>query len=284
MSAISERFASLAQSHEGALACYLMGGDPDLDFSRQAVLTAAEAGADIIEVGIPFSEPIGDGPTIQAAGTRALAGGATPEGVLRMISQIRRNCDVPIVVMTYYNIALRPGLRVFARRLADSGVAGVILPDLPVPEASEWIEQARETGLDTIFLVSPSSTAESIREIAAAAAGFVYCVSLMGVTGARNFLASGIADVVGKIRAHTSLPVLIGFGVSRPEHVRDACQIADGAVVGSALIDLAARHYDNRAAALKAVSKFITRLKLATKRVQPAGAGRPGQSPEVREE
>lgn len=265
MSRISEKFSELARLREGCLACYLVGGDPDLEFSRQAILTVAEAGADIIEVGIPFSEPIGDGPTIQAAGARALAAGATPKAILGMLSQVRRNCDVPVVIMTYYNIALRPGLREFAQSAGSSGADGVILADLPVPEAGPWVAEAQLAGLDTIFLASPTSTDQAIQDIGATATGFVYCISLMGVTGARESLATGVGNIVGRIKAHASLPVLIGFGISTPGHVREACEVADGVVVGSALIDLAVRHYDNRSAALEQMSQFVAEMKAATR-------------------
>ena len=265
MSRISDKFAQLAQSRECCLVCYLMGGDPDLDFSRRAVFAVAEAGADIVEVGIPFSEPIGEGPTIQAAGVRARQAGATPESVLDMVALLRRDCDVPLVIMTYYNIALRPGLHDFAQRVARSGADGVILADLPVPEAGPWIEEARRASLDTIFLASPTSSTEALEEIGAASTGFVYCVSLMGVTGARESLSAGLEKVVERVKAGTTLPVLIGFGISRPEHVREACQGSDGVVVGSALIDLGLSHYDNPDVALKCMSDFVAQMKSATR-------------------
>jgi len=268
LSRISERFSQLAAPGEGCLACYLMGGDPSLELSRQAILAVAEAGADIVEIGIPFSEPVGDGPTIQAAGIRALAAGATPESILGMVSQVRRDCSVALVVMTYYNIALRPGLRRFSGMACDSGVDGVILADLPVPEAGPWIEEAKRAGVDTIFLASPTSTEEALQEIGAAATGFVYCVSVLGVTGARESLAAGVGDVVKRIKAHTPLPVLIGFGISSPEHVRDACRVADGVVVGSALVNLVARRQDDHGVSLKRLSEFVAEMKRATRKGQ----------------
>lgn len=278
MSRIAETFRELSELEEGCLACYLMGGDPEPEFSREAILAIAEAGADIVEVGIPFSDPVGDGPTIQAAGARALATGATPDGILGVVSQVRRKSEVPIVIMTYYNIALRAGLDEFARKVARSGADGVILADLPVQEAAPWIEEARAASLDTIFLVSPTTGERALEEIGAVASGFVYCVSLMGVTGARASLASGVENVVRRTKGRSPLPVLIGFGISTPQQVRRACQIADGAVVGSALIDLASSHYCDRGMALKELSEFVANLKKATSGAAP-GAPRTTGAP-----
>lgn len=282
MSRIGGKFRQLGGLQEGCLACYVMGGDPDPEFSRGAILAVAEAGADIVEVGIPFSDPVGDGPTIQAAGARALAAGATPDGILGIVSQVRQKCDVPIVIMTYYNIALRAGLGAFAGKAANSGADGVILADLPVQEASPWIEEAQGASLDTIFLVSPTSSEKALQEIGAAASGFVYCVSLMGVTGARASLGSGVESVVQRTKGHTSLPVLIGFGISTPQQVRRACQIADGAVVGSALIDLASSHYSDSGMALKEISEFVGNLKEATREAPRGDAPASDEPPSLR--
>ncbi len=212
---------------------YVMAGAGD-DWV-DVVRAVAAAGADAVEIGIPFSDPVMDGPTIQAAGRRALERGTTPGGVLRALAHA--DVDIPLVVMTYYNLVYRAGERRFARlTLADVGVSGAILPDLPLEEAVSWCAEADEAGVDTVLLVAPSTPAGRARAICERCRGFVYGVGIMGVTGERDRLAAGATVVADRLRDVTDLPVCIGIGVSTPDQAAEACRRADGVVVGSALV------------------------------------------------
>ncbi|MDW8321333.1 MAG: tryptophan synthase subunit alpha [Armatimonadota bacterium] len=265
MSRIADRFALLRQKGEGALVVFITAGDPTPELSEKLVLTIVEAGADIIEVGIPFSDPLADGPTIQASTFRALQQGVTPDSTLQMIARVRRQSDVPLVVMTYFNPVWQMGMERFARQASNSGVDGVIMTDMPPDEAGEWHPVARQYGLDTIFLVAPTSTAERMKLVARMSSGFVYCVSRTGVTGARDDLPEEVPQMLQAMRALTDLPLCVGFGVSRPEHVRAVCRVADGAVVGSAVVSLVAEEADKgEQAVLSAVHRFVRDLKEAT--------------------
>lgn len=211
---------------------YLMGGmTEDWGHSLAAVIAA---GADAVEVGIPFSDPMIDGPVIQEAALRSLARGTTPELVLDGLA--RAEAPVPVVVMTYYNLVFRAGHKRMARSLAAAGVRGAIVPDLPVEELSPWAAEADAAGVDTVLLVAPSSPPERVERICARARGFVYAVARMGVTGERAALGSDAALVVDRVRQCTDMPVCVGIGISTPEQAAEACQMADGVVVGSALV------------------------------------------------
>ena len=242
MNRIDRCFAELKRRGDKALVCFLMSGDPDLDTTEKLVEKIAECGADIVELGIPFSDPLADGPSIQAAGQRALDGGTTLRTVLQRVKSIRERCEVPIVLMTYYNPIQKYGIERFAREAASAGADGVIMTDLPPDEAADWRSAATQAGLATIFLLAPTSTKERIELVANMASGFIYCVSRTGVTGARDEVPAELKDLVGIIKAASSLPVVIGFGISRPEHVRQVTSFADGAVVGSALVNVIADH------------------------------------------
>ena len=237
MSRIGDKFQQLA-GHEGALICFLTAGDPSLAASEELVLQVAEAGADIIELGIPFSDPMADGPSIQAASLRALEAGATLAGVLDLVRRVRRRSQVPLILMTYYNPVLHYGLERFAADAAAAGVDGIIPSDVPPEEADEWLACARPAGLDTIFLLAPTSTDERIARVVEKASGFVYCVARTGVTGAHTSLPD---DLLARIRSQTDKPLAVGFGISTPEHVRQVTQWANGAVVGSALVNAIAK-------------------------------------------
>jgi tryptophan synthase alpha chain len=263
MSRIAQRFAELRARKEGALIPFLVGGAPQPQTFQAVIEVVAKSGADVIEVGVPFSDPLADGPQIQAASERALAVGVTLEGVLQMVGQFRAQCETPVVIMTYYNPVLQYGLSEFAGAAAEAGVDGVIISDLPPEEAGPWKKAAEAAGLDTVFLLAPTSTAERIRLVADLAGGFIYCVSRTGVTGARRELSRDLAPLVERIRAETDKPIAVGFGISSPDQVREVCRAADGAVVGSALVDLIAR--EGEAPELSArVGEFVTGLKQAT--------------------
>ncbi|NLC59376.1 MAG: tryptophan synthase subunit alpha [Armatimonadetes bacterium] len=240
MTRIGKKFQELAGG-ERALVCFLTAGDPSLAASEELVLQVAAAGADLIELGVPFSDPIADGPSIQAASIRALERGTTLAGVLQLVRAVRRRSQVPLILMSYYNPILRYGLERFAADAAAAGVDGVIPSDVPPEEADEWLTHARRHGLDTIFLLAPTSTDERIARVAEKASGFVYCVSRTGVTGAQATLPDDLQALIGRIRARTSKPIAVGFGISTPEQVRQVTRWADGAVGGSALVIAIAR-------------------------------------------
>jgi tryptophan synthase alpha chain len=239
---IDRCFAELKAKGDKALVCFLTSGDPDFATTEQLVSTIVQSGADIIELGIPFSDPLADGPSIQASSFRALQAGATVRGVLDSVESIRTRCEAPIVLMTYYNPVQKYGLARFATDAVDAGADGVILTDLPPEEAAEWKNAASEAGLATIMLVAPTSTKERIQFAAKMGSGFIYCVSRTGVTGAREGMPKELKALVESIKSVSDLPVAVGFGISKPEHVGFVTEFADGAVVGSALVNVIADH------------------------------------------
>ncbi|MCY3807743.1 MAG: tryptophan synthase subunit alpha [bacterium] len=226
--------ASLRAARDGGRKClvpYVTGG---LDGWEAAVEAAAVAGADAVEIGIPFSDPVIDGPTVQEAGDRALAAGATPAGLLSAAAALE--VGVPLVVMTYYNIAHHMGHERFARSLATSGISGAILADLPLEESGPWTAAADEAGVETVLLAAPTASGERLEAICARARGFVYAIGLLGVTGERAALASSALVIAGRLKEVTDLPVLVGVGVSTPAQAAEATTVADGVVVGSAVV------------------------------------------------
>ena len=241
-SRIAEAFARLRAEKRPGLVTYTTAGDPDLPRSGEILLALARAGADVIEVGVPFSDPLADGPVIQRATERALASGSNLRTTLSLIAQIRPQVSAPIVLFSYANPLLRMGVDRFARTAADAGVDGVLALDLPIEEAEGFREALATAGLDTIFLLSPTTSDQRIRQAAQMGRGFLYGISRLGVTGARDRVAAGAEALARRIRSHTSLPIALGFGISRPEHVAEVTAYADAAVVGSALVALIAEH------------------------------------------
>jgi len=233
---IAEAFARLKREGRPGLVTYTTAGDPDLPRSAEILKALDRAGADVLEVGVPFSDPLADGPVIQRATERALAAGSNLRAALSIVAQVRRHISAPIVVFSYANPLMRMGLDQFARRAADAGVDGVLALDLPIEEAADFRDVLARAGLDTIFLLSPTTTDARIRKAAELGRGFLYGISRLGVTGARDRVASGAKALVTRIRAHTDLPIALGFGISRPEHVAEVGTYADAAVVGSALV------------------------------------------------
>jgi len=227
-----------AFDRKNLLVAFIMAGDPDLRRTGEYVLALEDGGADIIELGVPFSEPIADGPVIQRAGERALKAGTTLAKILGMVSGLRQRTQVPIVLMGYYNPIFRYGADMFFENAVEAGVDGTIVCDLIPEEAGQFVAAARACGLDTIFLLAPTSTQERIERVASVCSGFIYYVSLTGVTGIRKKLSEGIGPMVKRIKKHTSLPVAVGFGISSSKQVREVWDVADGAVVGSALVSL----------------------------------------------
>ncbi len=263
MSRIASQFARLRDRQEKALVAFVTAGDPFPEDTADIVVTLAEAGADIIELGIPFSDPLADGPTIQASSQRALDAGMTPPKVLEIVRQVRARSDVPLVLMGAWNPILQYGRERFAEDATSAGVDGTIMTDLTPEEAGEWKRVSAAAGLDTIFLLAPTSTPERMALVGKLASGFVYCVSRTGVTGARNEVPADLPALVEQIRVRAESPVCVGFGISRPEHVEAVCRYADGAVVGSALVDLLHRERENQQL-LSAARDYLATLKAAT--------------------
>ncbi len=242
MGRIGERFAKRRAERRPAFVAFLTAGDPSLGRTVEAAVELQAAGADVLELGVPFSDPLADGPVIQRASERALARGVTLSRVLDAVRAIRARCDLPLLLFSYYNPLLRYGLDRLAREAKDVGADGVLVTDLPPEEAGEWIAAARGSGLDTVFLASPTSPAERLRQVAEASRGFVYAISRTGVTGERQALSEDARPLVARLRALTDVPVALGFGIGAPEQVRDAAAVADGVVVGSALVRFLEEH------------------------------------------
>jgi tryptophan synthase alpha chain len=276
VSRLEHTFARLRADKRPGLVTYTSAGDPDLPRSAEILKALDRAGADVLEVGVPFSDPLADGPVIQRATERALASGGSLRASLAMIARVRPHVAAPIVVFSYANPMLRLGLEAFARQAADAGVDGVLALDLPIEEAGGFRETLAASGIDTIFLLSPTTTDARIRRAAELGSGFLYGISRLGVTGARAEVASGAEAMVRRIRAHTSMPIALGFGISSPEHVAEVCAYADAAVVGSALVSKIAEA--SAAPDLIAqVERYVRWLKGAA---QPEGAGRPDSRPQ----
>ena len=259
-SRIAERFDGLRAARATGLVTFVTAGDPDLSTSAEIVKALDRAGADVIEIGVPFSDPLADGPVIQRATERALAAGGNLRESLNLVERVRASLTAPVVVFSYANPILRMGVEAFARRAAAAGVDGVLALDLPIEEAADFREVLAAHGLDTIFLLSPTTTDARIGTAAALGRGFLYGISRLGVTGARERVADGAEALVRRIRAHTALPVALGFGISRPEHVAEVCRYADAAVVGSALVALIAEA-SGTPALIGRVEEYVRSLK-----------------------
>jgi tryptophan synthase alpha chain len=271
---ISRRFAELANSGDLGLIAYITAGDPSLDATREIVLAAAEAGADIIELGVPFSDPLADGPTIQRASERSLRAGTTLAGVLDLVAAIRSESEVPLVLFSYYNPVLQMGLENFAARASAAGADGVLITDLTPEEAGDYRAALHAHVMDTIFLAAPTTTDERFLTIAEATTGFLYLISRTGVTGAREAMPEDLPALVRRARHATKLPLAIGFGISLPGHVSILGGLADAAVVGSALVE----EIERATSPADAASAVAARIRLLK---QAAGKGmsrREGQS------
>jgi tryptophan synthase alpha chain len=242
------------------LVAFVTAGDPSLDDLPSIVSAIVEGGADVVEIGLPFSDPIADGPVIQASSQRALDRGVTTPDIIEAISRI--DVPAPLVVMGYTNTAMQFGFDEFAAEARRAGVSGVILSDLIPEESEDWIAAAKAAHLDLVFLAAPTSTDERLRRIAAAASGFIYCVSRTGVTGSEIGDYARTREFVARMRNFTELPLCVGFGISTPEQVRSVLEIADGAVVGSYLVDLIAREWQRRSGREMLVS-CVRQLKAA---------------------
>jgi len=245
MTRIGRLFERLCnQERRPALIAYLTAGDPTLERTPSLVAALERGGADLIELGVPFSDPVADGPVIQRASERALRAGTTLRGVLEAARRIRESSEIPILLFTYLNPALRYGIEVLARDAAEAGIDGCLFTDLSVEEAGSYVAAVRAQRLDTVFLAAPTSPPERLRRVAEYSTGFVYLVSRTGVTGERDSLSGAVQPLVESMRKITELPLAVGFGISRPEHAAAVGALADGVVVGSAFVRLVERYAD----------------------------------------
>jgi tryptophan synthase alpha chain len=242
MSRIASAFEHIRQSGGPGLVAYVTAGDPTLDRTAEILVALSDSGADVLEVGVPFSDPLADGPVIQRASERALAGGTTLRKTLDMIARTRASVSAPIVLFTYVNPILRLGESAFVSAAAHAGVDGVLMLDLPVEEAESFRSRLASASIDPIFLLSPTTSDARVKASAALGSGFLYLISRLGVTGARDQVSSGAEALARRVREYSTLPLALGFGISRPEHVADVCRWADAAVVGSALVNVIAEH------------------------------------------
>jgi tryptophan synthase alpha chain len=239
---------------------FVTAGDPDLATTAELVVAMAEAGADAIELGVPFSDPIADGPTIQRASERTLAGGTTLRRVLALVKEVRQQVDVPLLLMGYENPFYALGAEGFAAEAAAAGVDGVICPDLPPEDGSDLYGALEKAGIDAVLLAAPTTSPQRLSLLAERTRGFLYCVSLTGVTGARAAVAQGVEDIVRAVKSQHGIPVCVGFGVSTPAHAAEIGRYADGVVVGAAVVERVERARDRDAAA-RAVAAIVAELK-----------------------
>lgn len=260
MSRISHVFSELHQRRETALIPFITAGDPDLSTTGDLIRVLAESGADLIELGVPFSDPMADGPTIQAASERALAGGTTLAKILDLVAEVRKETDIPLVLMGYYNPVFRYGPERFARAAAKAGVDALLLVDLPPEEAAEINSATTAAGIDLITLLAPTTPPERMRLLAQAAQGYIYYVSMTGVTGARKISPTEIQSAVEELRGMSSVPVGVGFGITTPEDAARVGEFADGVVVGSALVKIIEK-YAHSTELLPRVAEFTEKLK-----------------------
>jgi tryptophan synthase alpha chain len=269
MNNITRAFQKAKAQGYGALIGYIMAGDPTPKETPRIADALIKGGVDILELGLPFSDPIADGPTIQSAGLRALNAGTTPMKVLEIAGQIKTQHDIPIVIMTYYNPVFRIGLDKFLGNAKECRVDGFIVPDLPVEEAAAYKRVAQAYGLDTVFLAAPSTSNERLTKIVVASSGFLYLVSRYGVTGAKTTVENSTVQLIKRVQPFTTgkIPLAVGFGISRPQHVREIIAAgADAAIVGSAFINLIIKNQNKPQALLEELEKTARELKAATKK------------------
>ena len=265
MNRIDKKFQELRAQGVGAFMPYVCAGDPNPELTSELLLTLEEAGADLIELGVPFSDPIADGPTVQRASERALAHNISLEQILAIVADLRPQTEIPIALMSYYNPIFRMGEEAFCKAAYAVGIDGLIVPDLPPEQAQSLLEIAPNYNLATIFMVAPTSTPERMQLIASVSTGFIYCVSVTGVTGARATWSDEVTPMVTELRKHTDKPISIGFGISTPEQTTQVAQIADGAIVASAIINAYEQHIDDEAKLLTTVKQFASDLAAGVK-------------------
>lgn len=265
MNRIDDAFANLKKNKRKALIPYVSCGDPNLAFTEELVYRLANSGADLIELGIPYSDPVADGPIIQRASQRALQSGVTIDVIFEMVERLREVTEVPLILMTYYNPIYVKGIESFFKRASDVGIDGLIIPDLPIEEGEKLQKIAEGYGLDLIFLVAPTSTPDRIKRVAENSKGFIYCVGVTGTTGTGQEMSDRLEGIIQEIKSHTDLPIAVGFGISGGKTAREAARNADGVIVGSALIEKIeeALKIDGERLALDKASDFCKELRAA---------------------
>jgi tryptophan synthase alpha chain len=262
MKSVAARFQHLKQNSECALIPFITAGDPDLATTAKALEVLAQNGADMIELGVPYSDPLADGPTIQAAATRALKKGVQLNDVLAIVQEVAPKIEVPIILFTYYNPIYYRGVELFLQQIKDAGVSGLVVPDLPLEEAGILLKSAQEIGIEVILLVAPTSSRERIKAIATQSQGFIYLVSVTGVTGVRSEIASDVQELLADLHHTTDKPIGVGFGISSPEQAKQIkAWGADAVIVGSAIVKRLAD--GTRESGLKAIAEFCSSLKQA---------------------
>ncbi|MFA6635914.1 MAG: tryptophan synthase subunit alpha [Candidatus Omnitrophota bacterium] len=260
MNRIDKTFSELKKKKKKAFIPYITAGDPDLATTEKIVVSLERSGADIVEIGIPFSDPIADGPVIQKAVQRSLLAGCSVKGVFEMVKNVRKKVDLPIVFMTYYNIIYRMGVKRFVEQAALSGADGIIVPDLPLEEAGDLLKEAAKRDFCVIMLTSPTTSPERYKKIAASSRGFVYHVSLTGVTGIRSSITIGLKSDLAFFGKRSKKPVCVGFGISGPGQASEIAKIADGVIVGSAIVRIIEENSGKKRGIPRKVELFASRI------------------------
>lgn len=262
MKSYKEVFANLKSQGRAALIPFFVIGDPDFDTSLAVVKAAIDAGADVLELGIPFSDPIADGPTIQKADVRAMRGGMDTHKACEFIRQVKRHKDIPIGLLMYYNLIQQYGVERFFKDFHGAGVNSVLVADLSIDDADEVLVPARAAGLDSVFMVTPNTAPARMERIAAKTTGFVYTVSLLGVTGSREALSGSVDGLVRKLKSLTDVPICVGFGVSKPEHARTIADAgADGVIIGSRIVAMIESHLGQPQRAIEEITHFLAEVR-----------------------
>jgi tryptophan synthase alpha chain len=266
MKTYKQVFKELKKKNQGALVAFTVIGDPNYKTSLEIIKKIVDAGADILELGIPFSDPIADGPTIQAADIRALNSSINTDKIFDFIRQIRKYTDIPIGLLVYGNLIFQRGINKFYNDAAKSGINSVLIADVPEEESDDYIKAARKRKVDTVFIVSPLTSNLRLKKIDKKTKGFIYVVSRLGVTGVRTSLEGSTLSLIKRIRKFAEKPLCVGFGISRPEHVKAIIKAgADGAIVGSAIVDLIAKNINNKKKMLDKIDSYVKAMKNATK-------------------
>ncbi len=262
-----EMFERVGEKNEGAFVPFVVAGDPDFETSLEIVKTLVENGADALEIGFAFSDPIADGPTVQEADIRALNSGMTTDKGFEFIRRIREFTSIPIGLLVYYNLIYKRGIDLFYKQASQNGLNAILSADLPPEEAYDAVKAAKKYGIDQIFLAAQTTTNERLKTISEFSSGFTYLVSVMGVTGARSEVKTSTVDLIKRVRDHNDLPLMVGFGISLPSHVKEVIGAgAEGAIVGSAMIDIIAQNINNKEKMLSEIGENTRKLKAATKK------------------
>ena len=256
--------AVFSRSKRPAFIGFTVAGDPDKETCIRAAMALIEGGTDILELGVPFSDPVADGPTIQKADERSLASGTTVDTVFEIVREIRKRSEVPIVFLTYYNMVYHRGIDRFYREAHEAGVDGILIADMPVEESDDAYKAALRHYIDPIFLITQTTSDKRIKKIAAKSRGYLYLVAVLGVTGVRNEVSSGALDLLKRVRKHTEVPLALGFGISTPGHAKTcAAAGADGVIVGSAIVDIVGKNKGNADAMVQKLAAYVKEMKKA---------------------